>query len=501
MDKIVSIQLNKNSDIPMYIQLFNHIKDLILEGILEEGYRLPSIRKLAQQLGINNVTVVNAYKTLEQQGYAFSKQGSGIYIAPQKTVVKPTEVEESVSDEFFEEEDIQLMSRGQITLSENSINFASATPTAELFPVEDFKQVLNEVLDQDRGHAFGYHESNGYRELRYSISQFIHKNYAIQAHANDIQIISGAQQGIDIIAKALINPGDYVFVENPTYTGAIAVFKSRGAKIIGIPIVQNGIDIDVLEKYIKIYHPKLIYTMPNYQNPTTFCYSQEKKEYLLTLAYQHNFFIIEDDFLSDLNFEKNSTLYTLKAIDRYEKVLYIKSFSKVLMPGLRIGFLITPAEIFKDILQAKHTTDISSSGLIQRAFDLYLKKGVWGRHLEYMKGIYQERYKAMIQEVDILKEIGVSYDKPGGGLNLWLTLPEEVSATQLYYECGKKDVLLIPGKIFYVKNTNDSDRNIRISFAAVYPKQIEKGVKVIYNCIAKLQNNTEKHIVYYSPLI
>ncbi|MBZ4645125.1 MAG: PLP-dependent aminotransferase family protein [Clostridia bacterium] len=503
MREIASIQLDRSNSVPLYIQLFEHLKKLIVKGNIAKGSRLPAIRKLAEQLEVNTVTVVNAYKLLEQNGYVYSKTGSGVYVAPVRYIaVQPTDMEIQVKeDTFFEEEDIQLMSRGQITLSENSINFASATPTPDLFPVEDFKKVLIEVLDRDKGQAFGYHESNGYKSLRHSISQFLNMNYSIKAHQDDIQIISGAQQGIDVIAKALINHGDYVLVENPTYTGAIAVFKSRGAKIVGVPIEHDGINISVLEKYIKLYRPKLIYTMPNYQNPTTFCYSREKKQYLLDLAYRNNFFIIEDDFLTDLNFTEDSTPHTLKSLDKYDRVLYIKSFSKVLMPGLRIGFLIAPSEVFKDILQAKHTTDISSSGLIQRAFDLYLQKGIWGRHLDYMKEIYKDRYKKILGEIAALRDLGASIYEPNGGLNLWLTLPEGVSGIQLYYGCAKRDVLIIPGKIFYTSNAADTDRNIRISFAAVYPEQIEKGIEIVYNCINKLLNKTGERTTYYSPLI
>ena len=501
MNENVSIQLG-DPQTPLYIQVFKYFEKMIVQGKLAPGCKLPPIRKLAGKLGVNNVTVVNAYKLLEQNGYVHSKKGSGTYVGIENAASDQNEMDIPVGGgQFFEEEDIQLMSRGHITLSEHSINFASAAPTPDLFPIEDFKQVLIKVLDRDRGNAFGYDESNGYRPLRESISQFMDNNYAIKAHKDDIQIISGAQQGIDIIAKALINPGDFVLVENPIYTGAIAVFRSRGAKIIGVPMEQDGMNMHLLEKYIEIYRPKLVYTMPYHQNPTTFCYSKQKKQHLLDLAYQNKLFVIEDDFSSDLNFEAHGVSQPLKVLDRQERVLYIKSFSKVLMPGLRIGFLIAPAEVFKRILQAKHTTDISSSGLIQRALDLYLKKQIWGKHLAYMKGIFQDRYRKILQETMKLEDIGIKRYRPAGGLNLWLTLPEGISGTRLYQACAKRDVLLIPGKIFYVDNDPANDQKIRMSFAAVYPDQIEKGIEVVHHCMEQLKNKTEDRTTYYSPLI
>ncbi|WHH58436.1 PLP-dependent aminotransferase family protein [Petroclostridium sp. X23] len=504
MSNIVPIQLDKQSSVPLYIQLFEELKKMICEDQLQPGTRLPAIRKLAGQLNVNNVTVVNAYKLLEQHQYVFSKVGSGVYVSSVQEIEEPEEpaIEDHIiKDEFYDDEDIQLMSRGHITLNKNSINFASATPTPDLFPVDDFKIALVEVLERDKGQAFGYHESNGYRPLRHSISCFLDDYYSIDVSEDHIQIISGAQQGIDVIAKALIQPGDYVFVENPTYTGAIAVFKSRGARIIGIPIQEDGIDMELAEKYIRRYQPKIIYTMPNYQNPTTYCYSEKRKRQLLELAYKHHFYIIEDDFLTDLDFTQRHGPRTLKSLDRFDRVLYIKSFSKVLMPGLRIGFLITPPEIFQKILQAKHTTDISSSGLIQRAFDLYLRKGIWGSHLEYMKQIYKDRYQKMLDKIICLENIGVRIHKPNGGLNFWLTLPKNVSATKLYYECAKHDLLLIPGRIFYTSESNSNDSHIRISYAAVYPEQIEPGIDILYNCINKMLNKTDEPDIYYSPLI
>lgn len=501
MFKIESIQLNKALQQPLYLQLSEVIKEKIKRGEGESGEKLPSIRKMANGLGVNSVTIVNAYKLLSQEGIITSKGGSGYYIGRGEDNFSASPVKLSINDDIYEEEDINLMSRGQVVLSSRSINFASATPSPELFPVEDFKSVLNEVLDRDKGEAFGYQESSGYRPLREAIGVFIRENYDIRAGEEEIQIISGAQQGIDVIGKALINNGDFVFVENPTYTGATAVFKSRGANIVGIPIHKDGIDIDVLERSIKLYRPKLIYVMPNYQNPTTYSYSEEKKKYLLEMSLQYNFYIVEDDSLSGLNYCADKDRSTLKAMDRYKKVIYIKSFSKVLMPGLRIGFLIVPQDIYHDVLQAKHTTDISSSGLIQRAFDLYLRRGIWEKRLDYMREVYGKRYNKIISEVCGLIGEGAELHKPDGGLNLWITLPKNISGIQLYHECAKKDVLFVPGKIFYVGQRESCDRNIRLSFAAVNSLQIETGMQVIYKEIKNVLEENNVKGLYFGPLV
>lgn len=480
----MNIKLDKNINTPLYIQIYNKIKTLIKNGDLKEGEKLPSIRSLAEKLNVNNITIVNAYKVLERENLVYSKEGSGTYVSSDSM---------TLNIPYLENESIDLMTSGILTLSKNSINFASVSPTPEVFPVEEFKKVLIEVLDRDKGKAFVYPEINGYTPLRESISNFLKENYTINVHKNQIQITSGGQQGIDIVAKTLIEPGDYVFLENPTYSGAIAAFKSRGANIISIPILEDGLDINTLKEYIKKYHPKFLYIMPNYQSPTTYSYSEENKQKLLEIAYENNLFIIEDDFLSDLNYSDKKKL-PLKAMDTLDQVIYIKSFSKIFMPGIRIGFLTVPKILLKDIIKAKHITDISSSGFIQRAFDLYLRKDLWRSHIEHIISVYSKKYNLMVKEAKKLKKHGITFTEPKGGLSLWLKLPEDINPFELYDDCVKNNVIIVPGEMFYA-NKNIKDKNyIRISFGAVNEEQIIEGIRVINNCIGK--NNIDNNAKY-----
>lgn len=266
--------LNKDTDTPLYIQLYENFKTLIEENQLEKE-KLPSIRSLAKSLGVNNVTVVSAYKLLEKEGYVYSIKGSGTYI-------KKSPVSEDMP--YLEEGDMELMVSGILPISKDSINFASMSPTPDLFPINEFKQALVEVLDRDGGQAFLYPEITGYEPLRESISKFLIENYNTKVDKDQILITSGGQQGLDIISKTLINPGDCIFVENPTYSGALSVFKSRGARIIGIPMNEDGINLELLKSYVNRYKPKFLYTMTNYQSPTTYSYSDDKKKELLSLA-------------------------------------------------------------------------------------------------------------------------------------------------------------------------------------------------------------------------
>lgn len=465
--------LNKETDTPLYIQLYEKFKTLIEENQLEQE-KLPSIRSLATSLGVNNVTVVSAYKLLENEGYVYSIKGSGTYI--KKLPV-------SVDMPYLEEGDMELMISGILPVSKNSINFASMSPTPDLFPINEFKQALVEILDRDGGQAFLYPEVTGYEPLRESISKFLMENYNTNVNKDQMLITSGGQQGLDIISKTLINPGDCIFIENPTYSGALAAFKSRGAKIVGIPIKDGGIDLDLLKSYIKRYKPKFLYIMTNYQSPTTYSYSEEKKKALISLAKEQDFYIIEDDFLTDLSFDDENKS-PLKAIDKFDQVIFIKSFSKIFMPGVRIGFVTLPNKLFKEIIKAKHTTDVSSSGFLQRAFDLYLRKGYWKSHIEKVKKVYSEKYNIMTTELDKLAKHGVSYIPPKGGLSLWLKLPKEIDAFTLYSECGENNLAIVPGKVFFTDESIYSNY-IRLSFGAVNNDEIIEGLRILENIISK----------------
>lgn len=466
-----AISINKESEEPMYIQLFEEIKNLIENGSLKSDEKLPPIRSLSKKLGVNNVTIINAYKMLEQKNYVYSKVGSGTYIKGMKASKL---VNSNISS-------VTMMEQGYVKIDQNEVNFSTSTPNPKLFPVKEFKEVLNEVLERDGGLAFGYQESQGFYPLRESITQYLNE-IGIDATTDEVNVISGAQQGIDVIAKALIDFNDTIVVESPTYSGALAAFKSRGANIIEIPILEDGIDCVELEAVLKTTDVKLIYVMTSFQNPTGISYSQDKKLQLLYLAQKYNFYILEDEYLSELRFYGDVDL-PIKALDGSKKVIYLKSFSKIFMPGIRLGFLITPSKISNMVLSAKHNTDISTSSLMQRAFDLYLRKKKWVKHLDMMKNIYKHRYDI---SVEILKRdlSFVHFNEPEGGIHIWAKT--DIDSSMLYSTARLKGVLITPGRVFYL---DDRDTNyFRISYAGVEDEEIYKGLKILKAAYEGIKN-------------
>lgn len=462
----VPIQLDSLSNEPLYLQLFSQIKHAILSDVLSAGYKLPAIRQLAKELSVNNITVINAYKQLESSGYVTSKKGSGFY------VTKPNTPE------------ISLMTIPPTTLTQNAINFSSASPHPAIFPTDSFKYCLDEVIDRDKGFAFGYQEANGFMPLREVLTEYLAKTHRILTSPSHIQIVSGAQQGIDIIAKSCLNSGDYVITETPTYNGATDAFKSRSSRIVTVELTPLGIDLIELEKKVKVCKPKLVYVMTKFQNPTTLCYALSTLKQLLYLAQMYNFYLIEDDSTSELSYI-DTPPYSLKALDTHDRVIYIKSFSKLLMPGLRIGFLVIPDALLDRFTKIKQMTDIASSGLIHRSLDLFFRSHKWEEHLGYMKAIYSGKYTLMLSQLEHLKKLGVTFTVPNGGLCFWLKLPKTLSASQLYTDCLENGLLILPSTLFYPTMHKQKDHYIRLSFAPCDAKEIIDGIAILETCIKK----------------
>ena len=470
----VSIQLDKSKKTALYVQLYNAIAALIRNDRLAPGYPLPPIRKFAVFLQINASTVVSAYKELEKNGYIFSRTGSGSYVAEVPDIIDTEAAIEAAEPNPIDPEIRSLES------DQTLINMASISLNPDIVSIEKFKQVMIEILDRDQGYAFSYQESQGFPALRESIAQYLTKN-GVLASPDTVQIISGAQQGIDIVARALLNHGDCVFVESPTYPGAIAAFRSRGAKIIDIALQDDGMDIDDLEKKLRSFRPKLIYLMPNIQNPTGISYSAEKRNRLMGLARYYNVFLLEDDYISELSYEQEP-LAPLKALDRDDRVIYLKSFSKIFMPGLRLAFLTMPQKLAAKLLSVKHLSDISTSGLTQRVFDLYLRRGIWQNHIAAIRQVYQTQFAFTVKAVTKYLSPDISYVKPCGGLSLWIELPPGISACKTKNAARQDGVLITDGSPFFPRSAND--RYIRISFATISLQEIDAGIQLIGKILA-----------------
>lgn len=467
MELYNKLKLDKSSSIPIYQQLGDYIFGLIEDGILTANQKLPPIRKLAKQASVNNVTVVSAYKYLENKKAVYSQTGSGTFVSPIPL--------ENIPDPVVNE-NLNTMIQKPIA-AHGVINFTSTSLPQELFPTAEFKQAFDILLDREKGGAFGTMDPQGYGPLRESICKYL-KEYGITATGETIQILSGAQQGIDVVAKAMISYGDIVFMEKPTFYGAAGAFLSRGCQIIEIPIEMDGMDTTALENLAKLYHPKFLYVMAYFQTPTGITYSSEKKRKILDLAEKYNFFIIEDDNLYDFNYT-DEPLVPFKALDYRNRVVYIKSFSKILMPGLRIGFAVLPKKILQKMMTAKYTTDISTSGFLQKALDIYLKENPWRQHIIAIRSYGKEKYKTTMKYADRHLKPYLKYTKPNGGISLWLDTGK-IPAETLLSAAAQKNVLLSLGSQFYI--SGEESHHLRLCFVNVSDEKLEAGIRRLGEC-------------------
>lgn len=372
-------------EIPKYVQISNFTKNLIEKKVIRDKEKLPTIRELAKVLEVNSVTIVNAYNKLKAEGYAYQKVGSGTY----------AKVKEYPN--IFRREYSNTLKKLRIDELPNIVDFTGETNTEVLFPIKDLKGIIDKVLDRDGANALVSDNSYGYKNLISTINNVFWDN---QLNEEDILIVSGAQQGIDIVSKGILNINDNVVVEKPTYGGALSVFKWKKANIFEVPIKEDGIDLDKFEKILQKNNIRCFYTMSYFQNPTGVSYSLEKKKRILELAEIYDFYIMEDDYLSELIYEKSIEYIPFKWLDRNERVIYIKSFSKIFLPGIRLGYLVAP-EIFRESLQnSKFNTDITTSSLMQRALDLYIYESKWKENIKALNIEYSKRYNIMQKILD-----------------------------------------------------------------------------------------------------
>lgn len=447
-----------------YLSIYERIKLLIERGNIKEGEKLPPIRDLADFLDVNKITIINAYKKLVQEGYAYQLQGSGTY-AKNKDLVKSFKQD---YNELF-----RKIASGDL---KNWIDFTGETTSANFFKVERLKNVLDNVLVRDGVEALMYSDPLGYLELRRSINEEFWQG---KNNLDNILIISGAQQGIDIVGKSLVNINDNILVEKPTYGGALLVFKLRRANILEVPMEEDGPNIEKLQGILKKNKIKCFYTMSYFQNPTGISCSLEKKKKIIDLAYKHDFYILEDDYLSELVYSKELNYMPYRALDS-ERVIYIKSFSKIFLPGIRMGYLIGPDKFKEEFQALKFNSDIATSSLMQRALQDYIKKGYWREHINILNKEYSKRYNFIRELIDENLKGLVSYSEPKGGLNLFLKINKDlnISSKELFYELKDRQTIITPGSIFF-KNPKDGDESFRIGFSQIDYGKIEKGIKNI----------------------
>jgi 2-aminoadipate transaminase len=376
----------------------------------------------------------------------------------------------------------------KVTQQPEVISFAGGLPNPGFFPVEEIAQASAKVLAKDGRNVLQYSTSEGYLPLREFIAKRYLRKSGLKIEPDDILITNGSQQGIDLIGKVFLNKGDRVVIERPGYLGAIQAFSIFEPKFQSVPLLDDGIDTDLLEKALGKDNTKLLYTIPNFQNPSGISYSGKKRKDVASILKKHNIVCVEDNPYGELRF----TGEELPSIRNYsDNTILLGTFSKIISPGLRIGWICAGKEIMEKLIVAKQAADLHSNSLSQRIVHQYLMDNDIDEHIRKIRSAYGKRRDLMIDTMAEYFPEEVRYTKPEGGMFLWVTLPERVSSLDLFELAVKENVAFVPGAPFY---TDDGSGNntLRLNFSNSNEEQIEEGIKRLARCLVRLMENMRR---------
>lgn len=369
----------------------------------------------------------------------------------------------------------------KVTERPGIISFAGGLPSPKTFPVEVFAQACDKVLRDDGRTALQYASSEGWRPLREQVAAML------PWHVDPAQVLitSGSQQGLDLVAKVLFDPGSRVLVETPTYLGALQAFAPMEPEVVGVASDADGPDLDELERETQPSsggsRARCLYLLPNFQNPTGRTLSEERRVALSALTARIGLPVVEDNPYGDLWFD---TPPPAPLSARHpDGCIYLGSFSKVLAPGLRLGFLVAPAALYPKLLQAKQAADLHTPSFNQRVVSEVLKDGFLDRHVPTIRALYRNQRDVMIRAMETcMADLGVAWNRPDGGMFLWARLPEGMNAIDLLPRAVEQGVAYVPGAAFYAGVADP--RTLRLSFVTAPAEAIETGIEALAKAIA-----------------
>lgn len=477
----MELQISKSNRVPVYQQIRYQIREQILTGILHEGFALPPERKLAEQLGINRTTVLRAYQELKSEGLISAHVGQGTQVLPQQTPqsanagagVYPilwnqhmNPHHSAVGQDIIKE----ILAAGS---REGVLSLAAGMPDPELVPVQQFSELLAGVSPEKWSRCFSHSAVEGDTRLRQLLATLLEER-DIRVGPREIMVLSGSQQGVDYAARTFVSPGDVVVMEDPTYLGALNIFREAGARVIGVPIDQEGMRMDVLENVMSRYRPRIIYTLPTFQNPSGCVMSLERRMKLLDLSYKYMVPIIEDDPYGELRYE-GQAIPSLCALDKQGYVIYLSTFSKVLFMGARLGWVVAPRQVIDRFAQLKQLTDLHASSVSQLLMREYLEYGDYTSHRKRVRAAYEKRRNVMDKVLREMAPAGLCWQVPLGGLYIWCQLPKGVRHDHLMEQAARHGVAYVPGTAF--SSTGDTDDFARLTFARLPECHVEEATR------------------------
>lgn len=365
------------------------------------------------------------------------------------------------------------------------ILFASGNPSAESFPLEDIRRISADVLKNQANEVLQYGITEGYLPLRELLKKRMKEKYRCGTDSDDLVVTSGSQQVIDLTCRALVNEGDTIVCDSPSYMGALNIFRSYRANLAGVDMEPDGIDIEKLEKTFRAEkNVKLLYLIPTFQNPTGISLSAEKRKAVYELCKKYGVVILEDNPYGDLRY-RGEDILPLKSLDTDGIVVYGGSFSKILSAGIRVGYALAPRELAQKIVIGKQVSDVHTNTFFQVLAERYMTLCDLDRHIEQIRGLYRRKSALMVSAVR--RELPeCTFQEPEGGLFLWCTLPPEVPMAEYCGRAAKNGVAIVPGTAFTIR-PEDPCNSFRLNYSTPTDEQIVQGVKILGDTLRSFQ--------------
>jgi DNA-binding transcriptional MocR family regulator len=465
----IELKIDRTRTLAIYQQIVEQFKDRICDGRLPAGARLPTVRRLAADLGVTRLTVQNAYSTLQDAGWVEATVGRGTFVSQ---AVHPSTFGRALT--AAHSADAVISEILQVNQAVGLRSLASASPDPRLFPAGEFWEGLVAQRD-DIPAVAGYVASQGDPQLRVEISRDLLER-SIHAAPDEIVVVAGVTQGLALTAQCLAQPGDRILVERPTYLGLLHTVKAHGLQPVGVPLDADGPVLEELERLIVQERPRFFYTVPTYQNPTGRCMSPARRQAVVDLANAHGVVIVEDDIYARLAYDDPPPL-PLKTLDHTGNIVYVSSYSKVLMPGLRLGYLVAPSRLTERLVSLRQATDLCSPPLLQRALTHFLREGGLRRHLRRVLPLYRERRNALTTALRRYLPDDVQWSAPQGGFCTWLTMPGYHAFADLERAFLAHGWAVTPGEVFLAEP--QAQKSLRLCFGSQSPAAIAAAVEIL----------------------
>lgn len=486
------IHIDKAKRESIFNQIVSGLISLISDGTLKEGHALPSSRQLAGQLGVNRSTVVRAYEELWALGYVESTAGSYTRVRKRKDITRPEMVRGSTTsyeNSLFSGSanrswsGTEEMADKDAVMSGQAIDFRRLEPDPGLIDNKGMGRVFRASLAGQPADLFGYCHPRGYKPLREELLRHM-RLHSVYAADENILITSGTQNSIQLILQAFVSKDDYVVIESPTYSMLIPLLRLLGIKVLEVPVEADGMNLKVLTNILHSHKVRLIYTMPGFHNPTGITMSQQKREILLRLCEDQNIILVEDSFEEEMKYFGKVHL-PVKSMDYKGVVVYLSSFSKVLAPGFRIGWIIADAACIRRLTELKTAQDLSSATISQVILYRYCKSGLYELHIRKLMRVFRRRMQVALHALKaFVHPDKASWDEPLGGFLIWIRIFVAKEGHHVFEHLRENGVLVSPGEAFFY--TPSGGCFIRLSIARLNEDEILEGIKRLGRALQRI---------------